>query len=92
MMMPPGANFMCPTASSLTTVALFAFLIADGVLPGNEGRSYVLRLILRRAARFGRLLLACPFLAETAQAVIDTMGDHYSELRQRADLIRDAIT
>jgi alanyl-tRNA synthetase len=69
------------------------FLIADGVLPGNEGRSYVLRLILRRAARFGRLLgFEKPFLAETAQVVIDTMGGHYGELRQRADLIRDAIT
>ena len=69
------------------------FLIADGVLPGNEGRSYVLRLILRRAARFGRLLgFDRPFLAETAQVVIDTMGDHYAELRQRAGLIHDAIT
>ena len=69
------------------------FLIADGVLPGNEGRSYVLRLILRRAARFGRLLgFERPFLAETAQVVINTMGDHYGELRQRAGLIRDAIT
>ena len=54
-----------------------AFLIADGVLPGNEGRSYVLRMILRRAARFGRLLgLNRPFLAETVQPVIDTMGHH----------------
>jgi len=70
-----------------------AFLIADGVLPGNEGRSYVLRLILRRAARFGRLLgFERPFLAEMAQVVIDTMGDHYGELRRRADLIREAIT
>ena len=70
-----------------------AFLIADGILPGNEGRSYVLRLILRRAARFGKMLgFGGPFLAETAQAVIDTMGDHYQELRERQAFIRQAIT
>ncbi|NLG48802.1 MAG: alanine--tRNA ligase, partial [Chloroflexi bacterium] len=70
-----------------------AFLIADGVLPGNEGRSYVLRLILRRAARFGkRLGFDGPFLAETAQAVIDTMGHHYTELVDRQDFIRQVIT
>jgi len=58
-----------------------AFLIADGVLPGNEGRSYVLRLVLRRAARFGRRLgFRGPFLAETCDAVIDKMGAHYTEL------------
>ncbi|MHB9032801.1 MAG: alanine--tRNA ligase [Anaerolineae bacterium] len=70
-----------------------AFLIADGVLPGNEGRSYVLRMILRRAARFGRLLgFDKPFLAETAQAVIDVMGHHYQELRERQDFIKQVIT
>jgi len=69
------------------------FLIADGVLPGNEGRNYVLRLILRRAARFGRLLgFEGPFLAQTAQAVIETMGHHYSELEERRDFICQAIT
>jgi alanyl-tRNA synthetase len=69
------------------------FLIADGVLPGNEGRSYVLRLILRRAARFGKLLgFEKPFLAETAQAVIDTMGHHYTELVERRSFICEAIT
>ncbi|NIV28214.1 MAG: alanine--tRNA ligase, partial [Anaerolineae bacterium] len=48
-----------------------AFLIGDGVLPGNEGRNYVLRMILRRAARFGRQLgFDRPFLAEVAQVVI----------------------
>ena len=69
------------------------FLIADGILPGNEGRSYVLRLILRRAARFGRMMgLTGPFLAETAQAVIDTMGGHYKELVERQVFIKQAIT
>jgi len=70
-----------------------AFLIADGMLPGNEGRAYVLRLILRRAARFGRRLgFDGPFLAQTAQAVIDTMGHHYTELVERRDFICQAIT
>jgi alanyl-tRNA synthetase len=69
------------------------FLISDGVLPGNEGQSYITRLILRRAARFGKLLgFGGPFLAETAQAVIDTMGHHYTELVERRDFIRQAIT
>ncbi|MCS6843455.1 MAG: alanine--tRNA ligase [Caldilineales bacterium] len=65
-----------------------AFLIADGVLPGNEGRSYILRLILRRAARFGRLLgFQEPFLARVAETVIESMGDAYPELRERRDFI-----
>ena len=69
------------------------FLIADGVLPGNEGRAYVLRMILRRAARFGqRLGFKEPFLAQTAQAVIGAMGRHYIELVERGAFIREVIT
>ena len=68
-----------------------AFLIADGVLPGNEGRNYVLRLILRRAARHGRLLgFTRPFLAEAVSTVTDIMGKHYTELLQRKDFILQA--
>ncbi len=70
-----------------------AFLIADGMLPGNEGRNYVLRLILRRAARHGRLLgFKEPFMARVIQVVVDTMGQHYSELVQRRDFILQAAT
>jgi alanyl-tRNA synthetase len=68
------------------------FLIADGVLPANEGRGYVLRRIVRRAVRHGRLLgRREPFLAETAQVVIDMMGDAYPVLVERRDVILGAI-
>ncbi len=68
------------------------FLIADGVLPANEGRGYVLRRILRRAVRHGRLLGRHePFLAETAQVVIDTMRVAYPYLDERRDTIIGAI-
>ncbi|MEN6479736.1 MAG: alanine--tRNA ligase [Anaerolineales bacterium] len=69
------------------------FLIADGVLPGNEGRNYVLRLVLRRAARFGRRLgFRGPFLAETCSVVIEQMGSHYTELVEREAFIRQVVT
>jgi len=69
-----------------------AFLIADGVMPANEGRGYVLRMILRRAAVRGRQLgFEGPFLADTAQAVIDTMGSHYIELVERGGFVRQVI-
>jgi alanyl-tRNA synthetase len=65
-----------------------AFLIADGVLPGNTGRSYVLRRILRRAVYQGRSIgFERPFLAEVVDTVIGSMGQHYRELRDRRDFI-----
>jgi alanyl-tRNA synthetase len=64
------------------------FLIADGVQPGNTGAGYVLRMIIRRAARFGRKIgFHQPFLGQVAQVYIDQMGDAYPELRLRRDLI-----
>jgi alanyl-tRNA synthetase len=70
-----------------------AFLIGDGVLPGNVGRGYVLRMVIRRAFRFGRKLgFNEPFLALAAGAVIDNMGDHYRELRDRREHILNTIT
>jgi alanyl-tRNA synthetase len=69
-----------------------AFLIADGVIPDNEGRGYVLRRLLRRAALFGRKLgLDTPFLAETARSTIEQMGQVYPELLQRQDFINKVI-
>lgn len=65
-----------------------AFLTADGVIPGNEGRNYILRLILRRAARHGQMLgFAEPFLTQVLPTVIEVMGDHYPELVKRRDAI-----
>ncbi|MFN3286085.1 MAG: alanine--tRNA ligase [bacterium] len=70
-----------------------AFLVADGVVPGNEGRGYVLRMIVRRAARFGRKLgLVRPFLAEVTDVVVDRMGEAYPELVRHRDFIRQVIT
>jgi alanyl-tRNA synthetase len=69
-----------------------SFLIADGVTPSNEGRGYVLRRLLRRAARHGRLIgLAEPFLHEVAKTVTAVMGDAYPELRNEEQRIRDVI-
>ncbi len=69
-----------------------AFLIADGVMPSNEGPGYVLRRVLRRAALFGRKLgLDKPFLAQTAAVTINQMGHSYPELVQRRDFMLKVI-
>ena len=68
------------------------FLVGDGVLPSNEGRGYVLRRILRRAARHGVLLgVEGPFLHSVADAVIDEMGDAYPDLVARRDYITSRV-
>ena len=69
------------------------FLIGDGVLPGNESRNYVLRMVLRRAARFGkRIGFEKPFLAPVCQAVIDEYGDHYTDLPAKQNFILQTVT
>jgi len=69
-----------------------AFLIADGVLPSNEGRGYVLRRILRRASLFGqRLGLDEPFLGKIAEVVIGNMGRVYPELITNWSLINEVV-
>ncbi|MFN8413040.1 MAG: alanine--tRNA ligase [Anaerolineales bacterium] len=70
-----------------------AFLIADGVVPGNGGRNYVTRMIIRRAARFGtKIGLTEPFLAKVAEAVIKEYGDFYPELEKNKATILDNLT
>lgn len=68
------------------------FLIADGVVPGNEGRGYVLRRLIRRAIRHGRLLgLEDPFLGNIAEVTIDKMGGVYPELANNQEFIYTVI-
>jgi len=68
------------------------FLVGDGVLPGNEGRNYVLRMILRRAVRFGRKLgFTEPFLDEVAKVVIEMMSPVFPELEKRREFILTTI-
>jgi alanyl-tRNA synthetase len=70
-----------------------AFLIADGVVPGNGGRNYVTRMIIRRAARFGtKIGLKEPFLAKVAEAVIAQYGGFYPELEKNRATILDNLT
>ena len=69
-----------------------AFLVGDGVLPSNEGRGYVLRRILRRAARHGKLLgMDRPFLHRVAMEVITHMAKVYPDLKRRKDFIDKVI-
>jgi alanyl-tRNA synthetase len=70
-----------------------AFLIADGVRPGATGRDYICRMVIRRAVRFGtKLGFEQPFLADVAEAVIDTMRGAYPELDDHREAIRRTIT
>ncbi|PKN84835.1 MAG: alanine--tRNA ligase, partial [Chloroflexi bacterium HGW-Chloroflexi-7] len=69
------------------------FLIGDGVVPGNMGRNYICRMIIRRAARFGaKLGLTEPFLAKIAEVVINNYGEAYPELEKNRIAILDNLT
>ncbi|MCM1506852.1 MAG: alanine--tRNA ligase [Ruminococcus flavefaciens] len=68
------------------------FMVGDGIMPSNEGRGYVLRRLLRRAARHGRLLgIRKPFLCEVADTVINENANAYPELAEKRDYIKKII-
>ena len=69
-----------------------SFLISDGVIPGNEGRSYVLRMILRRALRHGKILgMDLPFLYKLVDVVVENYGEAYPDLVKNKEKIVDVI-
>lgn len=73
-------------------IRTLTFAIADGILPGNEGRNYVLRRIVRRAILFGQKLnLKCGFFTELSNVVIEQMGDFFPELKRNADTIKKVL-
>ncbi|MFU0823979.1 alanine--tRNA ligase [Clostridium sp.] len=74
-------------------VRSISFMISDGILPSNEGRGYVLRRLLRRAARHGRLLgIEDIFLHKIVDTVVENSGEAYPELKEKIDYIKKVIS
>jgi len=89
-----GANHADDTAMRVIAdhVRATCFLVADGVLPANEGRGYVLRRVLRRAIRFGKNLgLTKPFLHQACTAVVESMLGAYPRLADTAELLEKVV-
>jgi alanyl-tRNA synthetase len=73
-------------------IRALTFAIADGAVPGNDGRGYVLRRILRRAARYGRKInLKDPFLYKLVDVLVETMGDVFPEVIEKKDYVKKVI-
>ncbi|MDH3269254.1 MAG: alanine--tRNA ligase, partial [Ignavibacteria bacterium] len=73
-------------------IRALTFAITDGAVPGNDGRGYVLRRILRRAARYGRKLnLNEPFLYKLVDTLVKTMGDVFPEINEKKDFVKKII-
>ncbi len=73
-------------------VRTLTFAIGDGAIPSNEGRGYVLRRVLRRAARYGRNLdMRNPFIYRLVDTLVDTMGHVFPEIVEKRELIKDII-
>src|SRR5207253_6488596 len=73
-------------------IRTISFAIADGIIPSNEGRGYVLRRVLRRAVRYGRTLgFHEPFFFKLVDVVTETMGDMFPEVHATQSKIKDTI-
>jgi len=95
-LIPEPASLEADSDNSIKAIAdhvrAITFLIAEGVLPGNTGRSYVLRRIIRRALRHGRFLgLHEPFLGPVISTVIEIMSPVYPEIKENEALIQRAV-
>jgi len=94
---PYTGSLTSPTDTAYRVIAdhirTLTFAITDGAEPGNEGRNYVLRRILRRAVRYGRQTLGVPgvFMADLVPTVVESMGDFFPELRKRPDHVQRVI-
>ncbi len=91
-----GRSYVAADAVAMRVIAdhlrALAFAMADGVMPSNEGRGYVLRRLLRRAVRYGRRLgMTQPFMAELFPTLEAAMGEAYPELKDRAREIVRAL-
>ena len=81
-----------PTRVIADHIRALTFAIADGAVPGNDGRGYVLRRILRRAARYGRKInLNEPFLYQLVDVLVQTMGDVFPEIKEKKDYVKKVI-
>ncbi|KKK85594.1 hypothetical protein LCGC14_2771730, partial [marine sediment metagenome] len=90
------SNLDSKTDSAFRVIAdhirTISFSIADGVTPSNEGRGYVIRRILRRAARFGRVLdMHEPFMHKLLPVLVDTMGEAFPEIADRSEFVSTVI-
>jgi alanyl-tRNA synthetase len=81
-----------PTRVIADHIRALTFAIADGAVPGNDGRGYVLRRILRRAARYGRKInLNEPFLYRLVDVLVQTMGDVFPEIKEKKEYVKKVI-
>jgi alanyl-tRNA synthetase len=90
----PYEGDACQTAMRVIAdhIRMLTFAITDGALPGNDGRGYVLRRILRRAARFGRTLeMHEPFIYSITDSVVETMGKVFPEIVEKREHVKQVI-
>ena len=90
------SSLTCKTDIAMRVIAdhirSLSFAITDGAVPGNEGRGYVLRRILRRASRFGRVLdLKEPFIYKLVPTLVSIMGEAFPEIAERAEFVQTVI-